>query len=175
MTINHLLTMTRINTAELSRQLKEQMLWQVEEQISSGQTATFTVRGWSMRPLMNNLRDRAVVSPITEPLRCSDVVVFKYHGRYLLHRIIAIDGDRFTIKGDGVPFSHEVVDRADILAVLTSVIRRNGTTVSCSSPKWIDRSRRWNAMNPRIQYVILKFLRILEIGHNVLCPYTGTK
>lgn len=157
--------MERLNSNDqnIGKLLKDEMLAELEGKLQNGEVVTFMVRGWSMRPLLFNLRDQAVIYPVSEPLRCGQVVVFKYHGRMLLHRIVKIEGDNLTIQGDGVPYRCEKVTRGDVVAVLGAAIRKSGKRVSCDSKQWIRLSKRWAALPKWLKYMILKFLRVLEI------------
>lgn len=151
-----------VTSANLSQMLKDESLSEIETRLREGNSVTIMVRGWSMRPLLFNLRDSAVIAPITGELKCGDVVVFKYKERMLLHRIMVIEGDNLIIKGDGVPYSREQVKREAVLGIMREAIRRSERRISCDSPQWIRMSQRWAAIPPFMQSVILKFLRLLE-------------
>ena len=62
---------------------------------------TITLDGDSMRPLIRRGRDRVTILPATRDLHIGDVVLFRSaQGRYVVHRIWKIDGDRVRTLGD---------------------------------------------------------------------------
>lgn len=114
------------------------------QRLNEGQTVNIPLTGTSMSPLLREGRDNLVLSPLPAdaPLRRYDVVLFRYRGGYLLHRIVRIDGDTVTTRGDALA-SLEQVPRADIVAILTAVQDREmGTTTLCKSLKWRLLSRK---------------------------------
>lgn len=92
------------------------------QRLSEGRTVNIPLTGISMSPLLREGRDSLVLSPLPAdaPLHKYDVVLFRYRGSYLLHRVVSINGDTVTTRGDALA-SHEQVPRTDILALLTAV------------------------------------------------------
>lgn len=72
---------------------------QVEAMLGEGCEVEIRMKGHSMRPLLRNERDKAVLAPCcnTETLQCGDVVLFRSGGRHILHRIVGIDNRAGTI------------------------------------------------------------------------------
>lgn len=66
---------------------------QVEAMLDEGCEVEMRMKGHSMRPLLRNERDRAVLAPCPDPqtLRRGDVVLFRCGGRHILHRIVQVD------------------------------------------------------------------------------------
>lgn len=75
--------------------------------VDEGLRVTFPVKGFSMLPFIIGSRESVdLVKP--ENLRVGDVVLAWVEGhRYVIHRIISIDGDRVTLMGDGNIAGHE--------------------------------------------------------------------
>ena len=62
---------------------------------------TFVVRGMSMRPFLDDGRDKVILAPPRKP-RKGDVVLAEFTAkRYALHRVIAIKDGIYTMRGDG--------------------------------------------------------------------------
>ncbi|MEG2865709.1 MAG: S24/S26 family peptidase [Mucinivorans sp.] len=152
-----------MNAETLSQIAKQASLDEIESRLAANQEVTILIRGWSMRPMLFNLRHHAIICPIQKPLATGDVVVFKYKNRFLIHRIIQIQGENLTIQGDGVPFATEKVTRQDVIGVMREAITPRGKHIKCDSKPWIRKSKRWAAVNPNVKYIVLKFLRLLEI------------
>lgn len=58
-----------------------------------------------------------------------DVVLFRYGGKLLLHRIIALRGEYFIMQGDGCWQNKEKAVRSDIFAILFAVRYPDGEYV----------------------------------------------
>lgn len=95
-------------------------LEEVRRQLKAGHTVTFRVRGWSMRPFLEHARDAVfLVSPDERPVCVGDVaLVLAKDGRYVLHRIVAIDAKgQCTLWGDGNVMGREVCTPDNVIGV----------------------------------------------------------
>jgi hypothetical protein len=111
-----------------------------------------------MFPLLRNEKDEVVIYPCMETeLQPMDVVLFKYKGKHLLHRIIQRDGDLLTIKGDGSYVAMEVCNVCDVIGRVQAVIRPSGKEIPVVSWKWKLPSFIWNKMGI-LRNPILKIL-----------------
>lgn len=116
----------------------------VVSQLREGHTVSIPLTGTSMSPLLREGRDNLVLAPLPPdaPLRRYDVVLFRYRGGYLLHRIVRIEGDTVTTRGDALA-SLEQVPRTDIVAILIAVQNtQTGKVINCDSLRWILLSRK---------------------------------
>src|SRR5574344_2977691 len=68
----------------------------VEKYVNVGKTVTLPLCGFSMRPFLEDNRDRALLSAPPETLRIGDVILARLgrRNKFVLHRITGIDGDR---------------------------------------------------------------------------------
>ena len=91
---------TTLTTSEIQFANAE-FLPEVVKILNEGHTVTLRLRGYSMRPFLENDRDKALlVKPST--IKVGDPVLAEispYH--FVLHRIDRIDGDNITLRGDG--------------------------------------------------------------------------
>lgn len=136
----------------------------VESEIAQGRSVRFRSKGVSMYPFIRGGRDEILISPFYDmELSVMDVVLFKYKGQYVLHRIVGRDGDLLTLKGDGSFKEKEVCSVGDVVGVLKAVIRPSGKVVEVDSWKWKFYSRIWCRMG------ILKnpILRLLHFIFNI--------
>lgn len=109
----------------------------VEGEIAQGRSVQFLLKGVSMYPLIRGGKDKIVLSPCSPgELRPMDVVLFRYRGQHLLHRIIRRDGDLLTIKGDGSYVAMEVCNVYDVIGRVQAVIRPSGMEIPVVSWKW---------------------------------------
>lgn len=105
---------------------------QVETEISAGRSVRFKVKGHSMYPLLRDGKDEVTISPLTCDPSVYDIVLFRYRGKHILHRIISIEGDTYTIQGDGIYISCEKCTREDIIGVVTQIHKKNGLEINTS-------------------------------------------
>ena len=111
------------------------LLGNVGELIAEGHTVSLRVYGNSMRPLLEGGRDKATLAPF-DTLNINDIVLAEINtGQYVLHRIIAIDGEYITLMGDGNIKGTEVCKETDITAKVISA-RRNGKEWKATDKKW---------------------------------------
>ena len=130
----------------------------VEGEIAQGRSVQFLLKGVSMYPLIRGGKDKIVLSPCSPgELRPMDVVLFRYRGQHLLHRIIRRDGDLLTIKGDGSYVAMEVCNVFDVIGRVQVVIRPSGKEIPVVSWKWKLPSFIWNKMGI-LRNPILKIL-----------------
>lgn len=89
-----------------------------------------------MRPFLRNGTDCVNLSPIGlhRPER-GMVVLFRYRGRHILHRICRIDAEEAVIEGDGNYRQKERIRPGDITAYVDS-IERNGRHIDYGSVRW---------------------------------------
>lgn len=135
---------------------------QVEELLAEGQSVVIRVKGYSMRPFMRSERTQVRIAPISdskrENLSVGDIVLFRYRGRHIMHRIRRIDGDKITLAGDGNYRIWEYCNREDIVGIVSDVIRYNGETTACNSRYWRCISAIWVALPQLLRRVILGVL-----------------
>lgn len=130
----------------------------VEGEIAQGRSVQFLLKGVSMYPLIRGGKDKIVLSPCSPgELRPMDVVLFRYRGQHLLHRIIQRDGDLLTIKGDGSYVAMEICNVFDVIGRVQAVIRPSGREIPVVSWKWKLPSFIWNKMGI-LRNPILKIL-----------------
>ena len=126
----------------------------VEEQLAEGKKVQITLKGISMYPTLHN-GDTLLLEPLTEAPAVGDVVLFRYHGMHLLHRIIAVNGDLYTMQGDNCCVK-EQARRTDIVARLLQRQRR-GKVVTTASRRWALQSR-CSLVRKKAKHLLIKTL-----------------
>ena len=135
---------------------------QVESLLSTGEEVEILVKGHSMTPLMLSGKDVAILRSATDAdIKAGAVVLFRYRGAHVLHRIEKIEGDRITFAGDGNYKIKEITTRQDIVAVMVAVKRSSGRRVECSEKSWRWQSRAWLMLPAFVRRVILGIRRRL--------------
>lgn len=109
----------------------------VEREIAEGRPVRFRLVGHSMFPLLRNKRDDVILSPcLEEELRPMDVVLFRYQGKHVLHRILHRKNSRLYLQGDGSYIAKEECNTTDVIGKVSQVIRPSGRCFSVNSWKW---------------------------------------
>lgn len=124
-------------------------------------SVTFTVQGVSMHPFLGNGRDKVVLTPPTEPRVGQVVLAEVLPQRYCLHRIIKIEGDTITMRGDGNPLSMTEVFTADKLIGTAEGFIRKGKYVSTDSKLWQRYSAIWHTCRPIRRLLLIVYRRII--------------
>ena len=91
----------------------------VEEQIAEGMQVKITLVGTSMQPTLCE-GDILTLAPLDGHPAVGDVVLFRYQGQHLLHRIISVADGIYTMQGDNC-VSTESCRRDAIVARLVAV------------------------------------------------------
>ena len=121
----------------------------VEELIGEGRSVEMTVKGYSMRPFVRDGREEVVLSPLPEGgVSVGMVVLFRYGGKHILHRLVRVEGERLTMEGDGNYRTSEVIAPEDVVAYVSEVALRGGRRIKFGSLAWRCRSavslaRKW--------------------------------
>lgn len=132
------------------------LLEQVREVIREGHTATFYVKGYSMRPFLEHGRDKVVLAPFQSLLVGDAVLAEIAPGKYVLHRIVCMEGSRITLMGDGNLKGVELCRKENVIGVVEQYIRK-GKTISASDKmlrKWV---RIWRFCLPIRRYLLFAY------------------
>lgn len=125
----------------------------VLECLKEGRDATIPVKGFSMLPLIRGEKDLVVLRTCEKP-REKDIVLFRCNGRYVMHRILSIDGDNVEIMGDGVIESREHVRLEDICARAEAVLRSGKCRINPYSRTSLLLFSLWHKMLPVRRYLL---------------------
>lgn len=116
--------------------------------IGEGQTVPLVISGNSMSPFLVHGRDTVYLAKIPDRLKRGDMVLFKRpDGNYVLHRIVRVDGNRFTMNGDSQTWLEEGISRSQILAIVTAV-HRKGKLLHKGSFWWLFFRHVWSCLIP---------------------------
>lgn len=113
---------------------------EVLSRVGRGESVPVTIAGVSMSPLLKNGKDQVVLSPLSSPLKVGDVALFICNGRYIVHRLIRIEGENLIFQGDNC-VAEEHVRNTDVKAVASSVVK-DGKSILCSSEEWQNLSKK---------------------------------
>ena len=132
--------------------------------IEEGHTITLPLRGFSMRPFLEDGRDKALLGKAGQ-LKVGDVVLAEIRPKtYVLHRIIAINGEHITLLGDG-NLPPEYCRCCNVHAIALGFFRKGRTHLdSVNNRKWRCYSRCWMALSPLRRYLLWLYRRYLQLS-----------
>lgn len=130
----------------------------IESELAQGRSAQFRVKGDSMFPLLSNGKDAVVLCGCDlAALQPMDVVLFRYRGSYVLHRIISRDGAQLTLQGDGSYVAKETCTIYDVVGKVVAIVRQSGRRIPVSGWEWRFLSLLWRNTGV-LRTVLLKVL-----------------
>lgn len=139
--------------------------------IEAGHTATFRVKGVSMRPFLEDGRDKVLLTPVAvDALKVGDVVLAEVgEKRYVLHRICHINGSKIVLRGDGNVSGREFCRRDDVIGKASAFFRKGREkSDSVDGRKWKLYSALWpsNSFLRRVFLALYRWvwLRLVGIG-----------
>ena len=140
----------------------EIFLKEVRTLIADGHDVTLRVRGVSMRPFLEDRRDKIVLTR-PKPPKVGDAVLAEIApGKYVYHRIVKIEDGRVTLRGDGNVYGTEQCGMKDIAASTKQLIRK-GKHYSPEGRAWRWYSALWPG-NALVRRVLLAIHRRLPRG-----------
>lgn len=147
--------MSQDNSQITTRQVaNEVFLPQVIAMLHEGHTATIPLRGRSMRPFLEDGRDKALLK-LSDHYEKGDAVLAEISkGRFVLHRIIRIEDTKVTLRGDG-NLSDEHCELSDIRAKAMGFYRKGREKLdSTDGRKWKVYSWWWTRLYPIRRYLL---------------------
>lgn len=133
---------------------------QVISLLDEGHTVTLKLRGYSMRPFLENNRDKALLSKAQKP-NVGDVVLAEISpGHFVLHRIIKVKGNHIILQGDG-NLGIEECEVENIKAFAIGFYR-NGSQIleKTNGLKWRIYSALWMSLRPIRRYLLAFYRKI---------------
>jgi hypothetical protein len=132
--------------------------------VNEGLRVTFPVKGYSMLPFIIGGKESVdLVKP--ENLQVGHVVLAWVEGcRYVVHRIIKIDGNQVVLMGDGNIAGVEHCLLSDVAALAVNVVTSAGKHYDLYAPWRIKASRLWWQLLPIRRWILAIYRRtILKI------------
>lgn len=135
---------------------------EIVRQINNGHTVTLPLKGFSMRPFLEDGRDKALLAkPKPQPLVGDPVLAEVSPKRYVLHRIVKIEGENVTLLGDG-NLTPEHCKLGDIQASVIGFYRKGRNTLDrTDGRKWKVYSKIWMALRPVRRWLLAIYRRII--------------
>ncbi|MBO1362747.1 S24/S26 family peptidase [Prevotella sp. A2931] len=135
--------------------------------LKKGKHVSLRLTGYSMRPILENKRDVAVFVQ-AESYSVGDVVLAQLtENKYVVHRIISINNNKVTLRGDGNIMCENCLIE-DIKAVAIGFYRKGRShMLSTQSIKWRLYSKIWTSLFPIRKLLLLCYKVKMEIGEKL--------
>ena len=131
-------------------------LGEVSQMLSEGKPYAIYVKGYSMRPFIEHMRDRVFLEK-HDTYNVGDAVLAQIApGHYVLHRIIEKHGNDLTLQGDGNLEQVEHCREQDVSGVVTQYIRPH-RIIPADDPKLIRRIKLWRKLRPIRRYLLFVY------------------
>ena len=119
------------------------------------------VRGISMLPfIIGDLDSVELVKP--QLVEVGDVVLaWINNSRYVVHRVIKIDGDNVQLMGDGNLSANEFCKISDVVAKAEYVVSPSGRRAYLYSPWRVRASRFWWKIKPVRRWILAIYRRTI--------------
>lgn len=136
------------------------LLPEVVKFLNEGKTVTLRLKGYSMRPFLENNRDKALLVKPSK-IAVGDPVLAEISPKhYVLHRIIKIEGNDVTLMGDG-NLGVEYCKKENIVGAVIGFYRKDRKNLdSTDGWKWKLYSKVWMTLRP-LRRFLLAFYRKL--------------
>jgi len=139
----------------------EALIPTISADVKAGNTVTLRLFGNSMLPFLHDGRDKALLASPQTPRVGEPVLAEIAPHRYVLHRVIGINGDRMTLLGDG-NLSVEKCHTGDVIASVIGFYRKGSTKLDrIDGTKWRVYSAVWMKLRPMRRYLLGIYRRIV--------------
>lgn len=102
----------------------EELMPLLQMQMETSGSASLTVSGVSMIPMLYHRRDSVLLEPVKAPMKRGDLILYRRHnGAYVLHRILKAKTDHLICCGDNQCCREQVLAE-QVLAVVTAFTRK---------------------------------------------------
>lgn len=143
------------------RLANSELIPKVIELLNEGHTVTLPLKGRSMRPFLQDGRDKALLTKAKNIKRGDAVLAEIDNTRYVLHRIFKIEGDAVTLLGDGNLFPEHCTVK-DIKGFVIGFYRKGSSKIDKTNGiRWTSYSFVWMLLLPIRRY-LLAGLRLIN-------------
>ena len=89
--------------------------------LKDGKVIVLVPQGISMLPFIKGGVDQVYLLK-KEKVAVGDIVLVEYHGKHILHRVYAVDGEKITLMGDGNLEGTEQVAADEVLGTVVEIV-----------------------------------------------------
>jgi len=138
-----------------------QLIGEVKKLLKSFPSVVLPVKGTSMLPFIIGSKESVELVRWEKDFQIGDIVLAWTKDYYVIHRIIKIDGDDYTLMGDGNIIGTESCKRSDIVAKAEYVVDKHGNKHYLYTPRRCQASRLWNKLKPVRRWILAIYRRTI--------------
>jgi signal peptidase I len=161
-----------MNEINSHRHLKEsvlvapniEVLELIDELLGEGKIVRLRIRGRSMLPfLRDGLEQVDLSTPLDREITPGALVLFRYNGTFILHRLIRRKKNKLMIIGDNVYGSKEIIAIEQVIGIVRKIIYPSGKELRTDSIRWKILSICWLLIKPVCWLSRIIFRRVLKV------------
>ena len=138
----------------------------LSQRLENGDVVILQPKGVSMLPFIRQGKDKVELGR-PDRLEVGQIVLAFLGGKYFLHRIYAIDGEKVILKGDGNLCGIERGTKSDVIGVVTGIINSKGK-VRKPGKAWLWRhTRRYRKYQLKIYRKWMKLQTALKSENKI--------
>ena len=89
--------------------------------LKDGKVIALVPQGISMLPFIKGGVDQVYLLK-KDRVAVGDIVLVEYHGKHILHRVYAVDGEKITLMGDGNLEGTEQVAADEVMGTVVEIV-----------------------------------------------------
>ena len=138
----------------------EILMPEIVKMLNEGHTVTLRLKGYSMRPFLEDERDKALLTKPANPQIGDPVLAEIAPKHFVLHRIVDIDGQAVTLLGDG-NLAEEHCRMENICGAVVGFYRKGRQKMDRTDGwKWRIYSKVWMSLRPIRRYLLAFYRHI---------------
>ncbi len=138
-----------------------QLIGEVKKLLKTFPRVVLPVKGTSMLPFIIGSKESVELVRWEKDFQIGDIVLAWTKDYYVIHRIIKIDGDDYTLMGDGNIIGTESCKRSDIVAKAEYVVDKHGNKHFLYTPRRCQASKLWNKLKPVRRWILAIYRRTI--------------
>lgn len=138
----------------------------IREIVGAGGKVRLTVTGQSMMPTLCEYRDSVVLEK-PKRLKKSDIILYqRKNGDYVLHRIVKVKKEGYGLCGDNQTVVEFPIEKEQIIAVVSSVVRK-GKTIDKRNVWYRIRAFFWTNFIPLRPFIYKTVMTLKNTKRNI--------
>ena len=138
-----------------------QLIGEVKKLLKTFPSVVLPVKGTSMLPFIIGSKESVELVRWEKDFQIGDIVLAWTKDYYVIHRIIKINGNDYTLMGDGNIIGTESCKRSDIVAKAEYVVDKHGNKHYLYTPRRCQASRLWNKLKPVRRWILAIYRRTI--------------
>ena len=146
--------------SEMKQMTDQEIIAEAIRLVDDGVSVTLPVDGRSTLPFIIGGRESVILGKPEQPAVGDVVLAWVLPGRWVVHRIIRIEGEHVTLMGDGNLMGVEYCTTGDIKALATHVVGAGGKPHNLYTPWRRLGAKVWWWLRPIRRYLLAIYKRL---------------